>query len=143
MKKITDHLSVLLADTYALYLKTQNYHWHVHGPYFKTLHELFEEQYNELALAVDALAERIRTLDAKAPATFSEFIKLTTIKEGNSSLKSEQMIKELMEDHELLIKKLKQSYEIAEKALDHATSDLINSRIDHHEKTHWMLASSL
>ena len=70
MSKIVKKLEIILADTYALYLKTQNYHWHVKGPQFKSLHELFEMQYRELAEAVDGVAERLLIMGHKAPATF-------------------------------------------------------------------------
>ena len=89
----------LMADTYTLYLKTQNYHWHVRGPHFRTLHLMFEEQYNQLLLGVDTLAERIITLGHPAPATFAEFNELRTINEGDSTKTAEKMVAELCDDH--------------------------------------------
>ena len=80
-KKIGEDLGRLLADTYTLYLKTHNYHWNVTGPMFQTLHLMFETHYNELALAVDLIAERIRALGLPAPGTYTEFGKLSAVKE--------------------------------------------------------------
>lgn len=140
---LQNDLAKLLADTYALYLKTQNYHWHVKGPLFKTLHILFEEQYTELANAVDEIAERILTLGHRAPATFSEFIKLTSIEEGNSSLSAEQMIAELHADHEKIIKDLRRALESASDAKDEGSVSLLGDRIAHHEKIRWMLSASM
>ncbi|MDI1352554.1 MAG: DNA starvation/stationary phase protection protein, partial [bacterium] len=136
-------LEVALADTYALYLKTQNYHWHVKGPQFKNLHELFEMQYQELAEAVDQIAERILMMGHKAPATFSEFMELKTIKEGNSSLKANQMVTELAEDHSVLIKDLNNAIKIAQENNDEGSVTLLSERIGAHEKAHWMLTSSM
>lgn len=78
---IAEGLSQLLADTYTVYLKTHNYHWNVTGPMFSTLHAMFEEQYTELALAVDEIAERIRALGVFAPGSYSQFADLTSIEE--------------------------------------------------------------
>lgn len=138
-----EHLSVLLADTYAIYLKTQNYHWHVKGPQFKSLHELFESQYMALAEAVDTIAERLLILGYSAPATFKEFERLKRIKDGNSKLSAEHMLRELSEDHETLVKDLNQSLRLAQDAKDEGTVNLLAERISAHEKAHWMLKSSL
>ncbi len=138
---ITD-LSKLLADTYALYLKTQNYHWHVKGPNFKTLHELFEDQYKSLAEAVDDVAERILTLGGQAPASFSQFNELSEISDGNSKADSNTMVRELAGDHTKLITRMKQILESAQKANDEGTVALLSERIAEHEKTHWMLSAS-
>lgn len=141
-QKIIKELSKLLADTYALYLKTQNYHWHVSGPNFKGLHELFEEQYISLADAVDELAERIVTLGGKAPATFREYVDLTSIKPGNSSANSETMIDELYNDHGQLINDMNKVIGAAQDISDEGTVALISERIAQHEKVRWMLGAS-
>jgi len=140
---LIDALSRLLADTYALYLKTQNYHWHVTGPNFKTIHELFEAEYLDLADAVDDIAERIRTLGAKAPATFSEFNQLKTFKDGDSSLSGEAMLKELVADNKEVVKQLNACMKLAHAAEDEGTIALLSERIAIHEKSAWMLSSSL
>lgn len=135
--------SKLLADTYALYLKTQNYHWHVTGVNFKSLHLMFEEQYTALATAVDDIAERILAMGKKAPATYSEFQKLSTLKEGDSSKKANEMVKELAQDHEKIIKDLYAALDACQAAHDEGSVALLSDRITAHEKTHWMLKASI
>lgn len=142
MTNLIKKLEVILADTYALYLKTQNYHWHVKGPQFKSLHELFEMQYLELAEAVDQVAERILIMGHKAPATFAAFNQLKTIKDGDSSLNANQMVTELAKDHNTLVKDLNQGVKIAQENHDEATVTLLSDRIAAHEKAHWMLKAS-
>jgi len=143
MNTVITKLEVALADTYALYLKTQNYHWHVRGPRFKSLHELFEMQYRELAEAVDEIAERILILGHKAPATFADFNKLKTIQDGNSSLNANQMVMELSSDHNILVKDLNRAVKIAQENNDEGTITLLGDRIAAHEKAHWMLQTSV
>lgn len=142
-KQIAKGLSHLLADTYTLYLKTHNFHWNVTGPMFQTLHLMFETQYNELALAVDAIAERIRSLGVNAPGTYSEFAKLSSIQETAGVPKAEDMIKLLVEGQEAVVRTARSLYPVVEKASDEATSDLLTQRIQLHEKTAWMLRSLL
>jgi starvation-inducible DNA-binding protein len=142
MNSIIKKLEVALADTYALYLKTQNYHWHVRGPQFKSMHELFEMQYKELAEAVDLVAERILMLGHKAPATFTEFNQLKTIKDGDSNISANQMVSELAEDHSILVRDLNQAIRIAQENNDEGTVSLLSERIASHEKAHWMLGAS-
>lgn len=136
-------LSEILADTYALSLKTQNFHWNVTSPCFKMLHSLFEEQYDELAEAVDILAERIRALGHKSPASFSAFQKLTQIKEGDVDAKAAEMIKALAEDHQYLAEKIKTVHGLADTHGDIGTASLLEDRIRSHEKTVWMLKASV
>lgn len=132
----------LLADTYTLYLKTQNYHWHVRGPNFKSLHLMLEEQYIQLAAGVDLLAERIVTLGHSAPASFAEFNTLRSIQEGDSKKTADQMIAELCDDHKLILKDLYKVLKIAQELNDEGSSTLLGDRIAEHEKTHWMLSAS-
>lgn len=142
-QKVADELTHVLADTYTLYLKTQNYHWNVTGPYFPQLHALFEEQYTELAEAVDVIAERIRALDALAPASFSEFQKLTSLDEGDNLVAWETMVEHLLHDHETIAHHLLIVFSKAEKANDQGTIDMLTERLRAHEKAAWMLRSSL
>lgn len=142
-KKIAEGLSHLLADSYSLYLKTHYFHWNVTGPMFNSLHLMFETQYNELALAVDAIAERIRSLDFYAPGTYREFAKLTSIPESESVPKAQDMIKELVAGHEAVCRTARSVFPAAEKASDEATADLLTQRLQIHEKTAWMLRSLL
>ena len=141
-KELAHVLSLLLADTYALYLKTQNFHWNVKGARFPSLHILFETQYLELAAAVDVIAERIRALGCLAPASFSEFSKLTCIEEGNSQIPANEMVAALMHDHERVAQSMRAMVPKAEKTHDHASVELLSQRISTHEKTAWMLRST-
>lgn len=136
-------LCEFLADTYALYLKTQNFHWNVEGPHFPALHKLFEEQYEALASAVDGIAERIRAIGEKAPATFSAFQKITHVKEGDAHASAEEMIQALVADHHYLSEQAKKVHTIAEEASDIGTISFIEDRIKEHDKTAWMLKASL
>lgn len=142
MSAVIKKLEVALADTYALYLKTQNYHWHVRGPQFKSLHELFEMQYKELAEAVDLIAERILIMGHKAPATFNDFNRLKTIKDGNSSLSANEMVTELASDNNVLVNDLNNAIKLAQENNDEGSINLLSDRIGAHEKAHWMLNAS-
>ncbi len=142
-KNIAQGLSHLLADTYTLYLKTHYFHWNVTGPMFNTLHLMFETQYNELALAVDLIAERIRSLDVYAPGTYRDFAKLTSIKESESVPKAQDMIAELVAGHEAVCRTARSVFPSADAASDEATADLLTQRLQVHEKTAWMLRSLL
>ncbi len=142
-KTIAQGLSHLLADTYTLYLKTHYFHWNVTGPMFNTLHLMFETQYNELALAVDLVAERIRALDVYAPGTYRDFARLTSIKETESVPKAQDMIAELVAGHEAVCRTARSVFPSADSASDEATADLLTQRLQVHEKTAWMLRSLL
>ncbi|MEE8529879.1 MAG: Dps family protein [Nitrosomonadaceae bacterium] len=141
--EIANGLSKLLADTYGLYLKTHNFHWNVTGPMFQTLHLMFETQYNELALAVDLVVERIRSLGFPAPGTYSEFARLSSIRETSGAPKAEEMIQLLVEGQEAIVRTARSVFPVTEKASDEATADLLTQRIQLHEKTAWMLRSLL
>ncbi len=142
-KEVAHGLSQLLADTYTLYLKTHNFHWNVEGPMFQTLHIMFMGQYTEMWNALDLLAERIRALGHYAPGTYSEFIKLSSIKESKSVPKAKKMIEELIQGHEAVIKTTRSIFGSAEEAHDQTTMDVLTQRLDIHEKTAWMLRSLL
>ncbi len=142
-KVIAQGLAKVLADTYTLYLKTHNFHWNVTGPMFQTLHLMFEQQYNELALAVDLVAERIRALGHPAPGSYAQFSKLSSIPEATDVPKAEDMIHQLVEGQEALVRTLRNVFITAEKASDQVTIDLLTQRMQVHEKTAWMLRSLL
>jgi starvation-inducible DNA-binding protein len=142
-KEIAAGLSMLLADTYSLYLKTHNFHWNVKGPMFQTLHLMFEAQYNELALAVDLVAERIRALGFPAPGTYSEYSKLSSIPETPGVPKAEEMIKLLVEGQEAVVRTARSIFLLLDKVHDEPTADLLTQRMQVHEKTAWMLRSLL
>jgi starvation-inducible DNA-binding protein len=142
-KEIAKGLSKLLADSYTLYLKTHNYHWNVTGPMFNTLHLMFEQQYNELALAVDQIAERIRALGYPAPGTYKEFVKLTSIPDDDGTPSADEMIRSLVAGQEAVVRTARSIFPAVEKGGDEASADLLTQRMQLHEKTAWMLRSLL
>ena len=142
-ESIASGLSRLLADSYTLYLKTHNYHWNVTGPQFNTLHLMFEGQYTELATAVDEIAERIRALGVKAPGSYSEFAKMTSIEEGSGDEKAEEMIRQLAIGQETVVRTAREAFPAADAANDEPTADLLTQRMQIHEKNAWMLRSML
>ncbi|TVQ69988.1 MAG: DNA starvation/stationary phase protection protein [Oceanospirillales bacterium] len=136
---IAESLKHLLADTYTLYLQTHNFHWNVTGPQFRELHLMFEEHYNELAIAVDDIAERIRTLDVAAPGTYKEFVRLSNIKEVEGVPSAKEMVDILTQGHETVVKTCREVLKHSQKADDESTSALASDRMRVHEKTAWML----
>ena len=142
-KEIADGLSRLLADTYTLYLKTHNYHWNVTGPMFNTLHLMFETQYNELALAVDLIAERIRALGFPAPGTYADYAQLSSIKERPGVPSAKAMIADLVKGQEAVVRTARSIFPTVEQANDEPSADLLTQRMQVHEKTAWMLRSML
>lgn len=142
-KQITDELKKLLADTYSLYLKTQNYHWNVEGPNFISLHELFEEQYNDLAEAIDVIAELIRGLGYKTPGSFENYSNLTSIKAGDENANATKMLKDLVEDNNNMQKILMNIFDIAGEEGDEVVAGYIAERMSVHRKASWKLKSSL
>jgi starvation-inducible DNA-binding protein len=140
---VAQQLSQLLADTYSLYLKTHSFHWNITGPQFNSLHTMFETQYNELWLAADEVAERIRTLDVFAPGSYSQFGKLTSIKEEPGVPEWKDMVGQLVEGHEIAAHTSRQTIKAADEAGDEGTADLVTGRLKEHEKTAWMLRSLL
>ncbi len=138
---IANGLARLLADSYSLYLKTHNFHWNVTGPMFNTLHLMFETHYNELALAVDLIAERIRALGFIAPGSYSEFASLSKIVEHSGDTEATDMIRHLITAHEVVIKTAREVLPVADEANDQVTLDLLTQRLQVHEKTVWMLRS--
>jgi starvation-inducible DNA-binding protein len=141
--KVADGLSRFLADTYTLYLTTHNFHWNVAGPMFQTLHVMFEQQYTELAMAVDQIAERIRALGHPAPGTFAQFQKLSSIAEPAGVPSAEAMVGELVAAQEAVVRTARKVFPVAERASDQVTMDLLTQRMQIHEKTAWMLRSLL
>ena len=138
---VVQSLSKLLADTYVVALKTQNYHWNVTGPQFNSLHTMFMTQYTELHLAIDEVAERIRALDEFTPGSFSAFAKLSSIKEENGNPSANTMVKNLAHDHESLADSAQAVVKAAQEIGDEASADLGIKRLQLHQKTAWMLRS--
>lgn len=138
-----EKLYQVFVDSYAVYLKTQNYHWNVRGPQFAALHGLFEEQYTELSAAIDTLAERLRTFEIQVKADFDTFQKTTSIGNSKEEASASEMLKDLIEALENLLKGILEGQSAAQNAGDTATEDLLISRQAEHEKALWMLKSSL
>jgi starvation-inducible DNA-binding protein len=136
-------LSLLLADTYTLYLKTHNYHWNVTGPNFASLHLLFEQQYSELALAVDAIAERIRALGAPAPGSYKQFAELARVADEAELPDSMEMVRRLLRDHDTLLETAREALDAAEEHHDQPSADLVSERMQVHQKAAWMLRATL
>lgn len=141
--KIVDSLSTVLADAYMLYLKTHNFHWNVTGPMFSTLHVMFEEQYTEQWNALDDIAERIRALGHFAPATYKRYAELSSISEEPDVLSAKEMIRQLVEGNETLIRTLRAGVKVADELDDFPTADMLTTRMEVHEKNAWMLRSFL
>lgn len=142
-KAIAEGLSHLLADTYTLYLKTHNFHWNVTGPMFNTLHLMFEQQYTELAQAVDLIAERIRALGFPAPGSYGQYAKLSSIKEEEGVPAANEMIRQLVAGQEAVVRTARKVFPTVDKANDEPTADLLTQRMQVHEKNAWMLRSLL
>lgn len=142
-QQITKGLSVLLADSYTLYLMTHNFHWNVTGPQFNSLHNMFMAQYTEQWNALDIIAERIRALGFPAPGTYKQFVKLTTIKEVEGVPKANEMVRHLVIAHEAVARTARLLFPVVDEANDQPTADVLTQRLDVHEKTAWMLRSLL
>ena len=142
-QEIAQGLSRLLADTYTLYLKTHNFHWNVTGPMFNTLHLMFEQQYTELALAVDLIAERIRALGVFAPGSYAQFGKLTVLSEATDVPNAQEMIRQLVADQEAVVRTARGLFSLVDAAHDEPSADLLTQRMQIHEKNAWMLRSLL
>jgi len=141
--EIVNGLEKMMADSFMLYLKTLFYHWNVTGPMFQPLHGVFETQYQELALAVDDLAERIRSLGFPAPGTFQQFNRLSSLSEETGVPDTDTMLKLLVQGHETVIRTGREVAAVTERASDISTLDLITKQVESHEKTAWMLRSFL
>jgi len=142
-KKVIEGLKELLASSYMLLLKTHNYHWNVTGPQFISLHKMFEEQYDDLFEAVDDVAERIRALGVKAPATFKEYLELSVIEEGDENASAVEMLKDLSDSNKKLSQVSAKVIVAAQDAGDEVSMDLSIQRQTVHDKNAWMLDSSV
>ena len=140
---VAQELTKVLADSFAVYLKTHGYHWNVRGPEFFSFHNLLEQQYRDIWAALDEIAERIRALGVLAPQSFSGFGNLTSIKDGYPEKEATAMLKELLKDHETLIATARKAFDAADAAGDEASADLMTQRLAAHEKFAWMLRSTL
>jgi len=144
-RRIGEGLSRFLADSYTLYLRTHNYHWNVTGPMFNTLHQMFEVQYTEQWTALDAIAERIRALGERAPGSYTEFARLSSLRESDSEVTPDwrTMVMRLVEGNEAVCRTARSVFAVADEANDQPTADLMTQRLQVHEKNAWMLRSLL
>ncbi len=140
---IAQDLAVLLADTYTLYLKTQNFHWNVTGPRFQEVHALTELQYTDLAAAIDAVAERIRTLGEHAPASYAKYRELSSLQDEDGVPVADQMLAILAQDHEAIVRTIRKAMPSVQEVGDESTASLLSDRLSLHEKTAWMLRSMI
>ncbi|WP_119679064.1 Dps family protein [Indioceanicola profundi] len=142
-KALAEGLARVLADTYTLLGKTHGFHWNVTGHHFHSLHEMFQDQYEDLTDAVDELAERIRALGHFSPGSLSQFLKLTSIEDEHGVPSADEMVRQLVRDNELVTRACREVVAIAQDAGDTVTEDLMNQRMAYHEKAAWMLRASL
>ena len=143
LKEVSEALRNFLADTYALYLKTQNFHWNVVGPEFFSLHLLFQKHYEEMSEDVDEIAERVKSLGFYVDGSFSAFQKRTSLQESNQMITAQKMVQELMEDHEKIIRIGRPLVSRFQQIHDDASSDLLIKQLAFHEKAAWMLRSHI
>jgi starvation-inducible DNA-binding protein len=142
-KRLAASLTGMLADAYVLLVKTQGVHWNVVGPLFVSLHQLTEEQYQDLFGAIDEIAERIRALGYLAPTSIAEMMPHSAIGEETGNPTAEQMVEALIRDHETVARRLREAVEMAEGLRDVATADLLTERLQVHEKAVWMLRATI
>ncbi|MAN26037.1 MULTISPECIES: Dps family protein [Mesonia] len=134
-----EELNVLLADYHLYYQKLRNFHWNIIGKSFFDLHQKFEEMYDDAVLKIDEIAERILTLRYQPTSNLSDYLKLSNLEESKSELTDEEMVKTLLKDHGKILNQLRKVVEVADKAEDEGTIDLIGAYIRELEKTSWML----
>ena len=142
-KLVAMNMSACVADSYLLMVKTQAYHWNAVGPLFHSIHSLTEEQYDNLFEAIDDMAERVRALGYPAPASITDMISLSEIDEDMGNPTTEQMVENLISDHEIAARRFRQSAERAEDVKDIVSADMLTQRLAFHEKAIWMLRALL
>jgi starvation-inducible DNA-binding protein len=143
MEELHKASKVAFASTFSFYLKAHNFHWNVEGSDFKQYHDLFGNVYEEVYGSIDDFAEKIRSMGAYVPGSFTRFSMLTQIEDETNILAKEVMVAELLEDNEKIIKILKLVFQSSESEQEYGFSDFIAGRIDAHRKHGWMLRASL
>lgn len=142
-EKVSAILNKQIANWNVLYVKLHNYHWYVKGPQFFTLHAKFEELYNEAALHIDELAERLLALQGKPAATMKEYLEISSVSEATGDENAEQMVAAIVKDFDILIEELKEGMEAADSLGDETTADMLLAIHQSLEKHNWMLRSFL
>lgn len=143
MTATVEKLEKALADSYTLYLKTQNYHWNIEGPQFGVLHAMFQEQYEDLAEAIDDIAENIRMLGEKSIGSMASFSKIASMPEAKEGANATEMLEDLSQSQVVMIETLQEAFDAAEEAGDEVVMDFLIQRMTTHRKNKWMLKSSV
>ena len=140
VNKVSEALNVLLADAFALYLKTKNFHWHISGRHFRDYHLLLDEQSDQIFATTDQLAERVRKIGGTTLKSIGQVAKLQTIKDNNEDyVPPREMLRELMQDNKTVIRNMRAAHEVADKHEDVATASILENFIDQAEKRNWFL----
>lgn len=142
-KELAARLGVVLADSYQLFIKTQGVHWNVSGPLFYSVHQLTELHYQNLFSAIDVIAERIRSLGEKAPASYTKYGKLSSIVDRDEEASANEMVQMLARDHEIVCQSLRAAIEFVEDKADYVTAGIMTDRLAWHEEAIWMLKATL
>jgi starvation-inducible DNA-binding protein len=142
-QQIAQQIALILSDEYILFTKTQNFHWNLIDPRFFSLHKFFEELYEGLAKFIDELAERIRILGERSPGSLKEFLEMSSLEESEGALTGDQMLQELIDNHEFMIRQLRDKIQYVNNFKDDGTGDLFIQILRFHEKSAWMLRSHL
>ncbi len=142
-KELAEKLGVVLADSYQLFIKTQGVHWNVSGPLFYSVHQLTEVHYQNLFAAIDVIAERIRSLGEKAPASYTKYGKLSSIVDEDEPASADDMVEMLAQDHEVVCQSLRAAIEFVDDKADYVTSGIMTDRLAWHEEAIWMLRSTI
>ena len=140
-KNVAEKLGVVLADSYQLFIKTQGVHWNISGPIFYSVHQLTEVHYQNLFSAIDVIAERIRSLGEKAPASYTKYGKLSSIVDKDDPASAFEMVEMLAKDHEVVCQSLRSAIEFVEDKSDFVTAGIMTDRLAWHEEAIWMLRS--
>jgi starvation-inducible DNA-binding protein len=143
MEELQKAAKVAFASEFSFFLKAQNFHWNVEGMFFESFHSLFGKIYEEVYGSMDTFAEELRGMDAYAPGSLQRFSMLTQIDDENDILDSKQMVIELLNDNEKMVKLLKMVFDLSEQSGEHGFSDFIAGRMDAHRKHGWMLKVTL
>jgi starvation-inducible DNA-binding protein len=140
VKEISASLNVLLANSFALYLKTKNFHWYVSGPHFRSYHLMLDDQADQIFATTDELAERVRKIGGLTLRSISHISKVQTLEDNNEDFVApEDMLRELMNDNKAVAKAMRKAHELCDKHHDSATASLLENYIDATEKRTWFL----